>query len=344
MAVLFHVTAHATINDAGILNNQGVELFERGYVVAATEKFNQALDMDPDNPMVHANLGYAYQALNNHEEAVRAFKTALSYDPTNLEVHNNLGVSMYNLGMTGRAVEEWEFVLANDPTNAPAAANLAMVRNPAVADRIAFEARDAMMSPVQRELKLNRTLTDMFEKGKQAFKEARYDDCIDYLTDVLESKPTSKFSHYYIGMSYAYLNMNTSAMKHLREYLILENYPPESTEAYNKAMNVFNQLKGGDELSPRLKKTDPMAPAIFNQGKQAYLAGDYFKAINILNDVYNKKPDSYETNYYLGMSYKQTGDTNRAVFHLTKCLLAGPEYRSKEEALEVARIIKQISG
>ena len=336
-------TCRAVINDPGILNNQGVELFERGYVVAAIEKFQQALEFSPNNSSVHANLGYAYQALNNHEEAVREFKRALSNNPTDLETHNNLGVSLYNLGMVDRAVEEWRYILSNDPTHAAASANLAMVRNPAIADRISLEAQDARLSPVQRKLKQQKNLEKTFENGKTAYLEGRYDDAVDYLTNVLNEKPSSKYSHYYLGMSYAYLNMESSAMRHIREYLILESYPPESEKVYERATTVFDKLKKGYVLAPRGTTVSSKMSAVFEQGKEAYMQKDYFKAINVLSRVYKAKPESYQTNYYLGLAYRQVGDTNRAVFHLTKCLLAGPEKRTKEEAVRIANIVKELT-
>jgi len=342
-AIMISTTCGAVINDAGILNNQGVELYERGYTIASVEKFQQALQFDPHNPEIHANLGYAYQALGNHQEAVREFKTALSYNPNDLEAHNNLGVSLYNLGMVDRAIEEWEFVLSNDPTHAAASANIAMVRNPMLAEQIASEAQDAMMSPVQKQLKQQRNLEELFNKGKTAFLEARYDEAIDYLTDVLQQKPNSKFSHFYLGMSYAYLNMDSSAMTHLREYMIQEDYPPESPPSYDKAMEIFNMLKKGGTVQPRLRKGNIRASALFEQGKQAYQQQNYFKAVQILSEVHRSEPNSYPTNYYLGLAYRQVGDINKAVYHLTKCLLAGPEYRTKQEALKIASIVKQLT-
>lgn len=341
--LLFGAACLAQVNDAGIVNNQGVELYERGNPQGAIKMFQRALEVDPMNPTIHANMGYAYQAMNDHQSAILEFKKALNLNPNDLEIHNNLGISLYNLGQREQAVAEWQFILASDPMNAAAAGNMAMIQHPEIADEIILETRDALMSPVEKEVLVSRGLTGLFDTAKTYFKQERYQDAANILLRIVEAKPSSRMANYYLGMSYSYMLRSIPAMRHLREYLILESYPPECRECYTEAKRVFKLMKMGQSIEPKAKATTSRVAAVFDQGKDAYRVGDYFKAINLLTQVYNYKPTSYPTNYYLGMAYREVGDRERAVFHLSKCLLAGNEDRTREKAVEIAHIIKSLT-
>lgn len=329
--------------DAAILNNQGVEFYQRGNYAAAAEKFKAAVLIDPKNVDLYINLGYAQQALGDHKAAVDAFKKGLSIDPTNLEAHNSLGVSLYNIGESERAVSEWEFVLMMDPGNATAAANLGIVHHPERADQIIADTKKALGARGDTG-SAPQSLREMFAAGKQAFKEGDYEEAINLLTGVLEVRPTSKFSYYYLGLSQAYLGRAKDAMRNLREYLILENYPPESPESYTNAMNIFNALRAGKTLKQRPNRADLRAEKSYDSGRDAFKSGDFFKAIHLLRAACELKPDSYPVNYYLGLAYRAVGDKERATFHLTKCLMDDLAHGRKEEANEIARILKELTS
>ena len=116
--------ALAGTEDATTLNNDGVDLYTRGFYTAAIDRFQAALTFDPANAQVYTNLGYAYMAANMAEYALEAFRKALGITPDDLEVHNNLAVVLYSLGHRDQAIEEWEFVLRTDPNYEQAKRNL----------------------------------------------------------------------------------------------------------------------------------------------------------------------------------------------------------------------------
>ncbi|HOC92194.1 MAG TPA: tetratricopeptide repeat protein [bacterium] len=328
--------------DAALLNNQGVEFYDRGNYAAAIDKFESAIAIDPVNQDLHLNLGYACQAAGNHKKASEAFKNALLIEPTNLDAHNSLGVSLYHAGEIERAVAEWTFVLTMDAGHVAAAANLGMARNPDRADAILKETKEALASTVSASSD-ERSLAKAFEQGKSLFSRGDFRESEKMMAGIIAVKPTSKFSYYYLGMSQAYVQKNEEAMGNLREYLILESYPPESSLAYERAMATFKDLRAGKTINPKAAQLQMRAADAFSKGKTAYNAGDFFRAIHFLNEAYSLRPDSYDTNYYLGLAYREVADRQRAVFHLTKCMLAGPEYRSRDEAAKIAEIVKKLT-
>ncbi len=354
----------ATASDAVFFNNKGVEFYERGNYPAAIQNFLDAAQTDPGLPGIYANLGYAYQGADDHRSAVDAFKQAIIQDPTDYELHNSLGISLYKLGRTDQAIDEWNFVLTYDSNNSNAALNLRLAQNPQQAaityKQQKFEQVGSKLYNPEYSYLLNRPLRiqDIFNEGKFAYRNGNYKKAIDMLSELVKSKPESKFSHFYLGMSYAYTQQPTKAMYHLREYLVLESYPPESPQLYKTAQTTFTDLKNGRIISPAPAAISParatLAPANvianeayittnFDKGKNAYISGDYFVAIEYLKKVLAEKPDSYPANYYIGMSYRAVNDAPNAIIYLTKCLTAGPDQRNTEQAKELYYTLKELS-
>jgi Flp pilus assembly protein TadD len=341
-AVVFAMgTANAQVSDPAVLNNQGVEFYARGNYAAAAQKFEAATAIAPDNVDLYVNLGYAYQALGSHGDAAKAFKKAIQLEPSNLEAHNSLGVSLFQIGEKERAMDEWKFILSLDPGHTAAAANLGIARHPERADEILTETKAAMKPSLKGSGP--DSVAAYFERGKTTYKKGDFGEAVKIFTDVLSTKPDSKFSYYYLGMSLAYLDKQEAAMKNLREYMILETYPPEGAAAYERAAATFKLLRAGKQIKARVSAKEMQSAKAFKDGKTAFLAKDYFKAIHYLKEAASIKPGSYQVNYYLGMAYKEVGDKERATFHLTKCLLAGPEARSKEDAIKIAVVLKDLT-
>ncbi|HOO56085.1 MAG TPA: tetratricopeptide repeat protein [bacterium] len=336
--------------DPSVLNNRGVEFYERGNYQAAVEAFESVLMLDPDNVDVYLNLGYTYQAAGIHEAAVSAFKEALKLDPGNINAHNSLGVSLFTIGETERAMEEWNFILSMDPSFADAAANLTMAKHPENASEIRSHTINAKRIDALERANVKKSTTpssksldEMFARGKQYFLEGDFRMSEKLMANILEVKPTSKFSYYYIGMSQAYLGKEMPAMQNLREFLILESYPPESRNAYDKAIATFKALRDGKGIVFTASKSEMRATDAFDKGKASYRGKDFFKAIHYLKDAYDLKPDSYLVNYFLGMSYKEVGDQRRATFHLTKCLLSNDSDKTPEETKKLEQLLRDLT-
>ena len=333
--------AVAAIEDAVTLNNDGVDLYTRGFYSAAIDRFQAALTFDPNNAQVYTNMGYAYMASNMPEYGLDSFRKALAIDPTDLEVHNNLAICMYMLGQTDQAIEEWEFVLRTDPNFAQARRNLELAYS---GRKLVPDTNETYFTGSYGEPFRNYDeLTNLFDQGKTAYKRGDFAKAIELLGAVLEVKPTSGFAHFYIGLSYARIGKNDNALKHLREYLVRETTPPQSPQAYAHAEKVFRRLSDGYTYVDMLK-FDDSAGNYFEEGKKAYTAGDYFRAIHFLRRSIDLAPASFSANYLLGMSYRHVGDRERAVYHLTRCLYSNEaEYYSPKSLAKIENLLNPLS-
>ncbi|MFC1589238.1 tetratricopeptide repeat protein [Pseudomonadota bacterium] len=95
--------------------------------------------------------------------------------------------------------------------------------------------------------------------------------------------------------------------------------------------NDENSLKRAKTLADRLKSVD-QAVTLDTVGWVYYKIGDYSEAVNVLNDVVEKAPDTPVFNYHLGMAMYKLGDKSGAKVHLARSLANNSVFSGKEEA------------
>jgi tetratricopeptide (TPR) repeat protein len=108
--------------------------YNRAQVYAMTGRLEDALvdyaavvDVDPDFPEHHFNLGNILRGLGRNEEAVEAYERALRRSPPFPEGYYNRGDARLELGDLSGAVEDFRYTIELDPDRADAHVNLAAV-------------------------------------------------------------------------------------------------------------------------------------------------------------------------------------------------------------------------
>ena len=69
------------VNDSEKKIQKGKEALLSGELDAALAAFKEALDMDPDNPHAHLNIGVAHKLKGDREAAMQSLEKARSLDP-----------------------------------------------------------------------------------------------------------------------------------------------------------------------------------------------------------------------------------------------------------------------
>jgi len=72
-------------------NNLGNALKEKGNLQAAITSYSTALKLNPNNPEIHNNLGVALKEQDDLSAAIECYKTALLLNPNLSEIYDNLG-------------------------------------------------------------------------------------------------------------------------------------------------------------------------------------------------------------------------------------------------------------
>jgi eukaryotic-like serine/threonine-protein kinase len=91
--------------DDWLLNMQlGAHYLDKGKWALAGEQFRHAIELVPDNPRAHNNLGLVYRGLDELDESAGAFRKALDLEPTFLHFRN-LGMVLAEAGKYSEAVQ-----------------------------------------------------------------------------------------------------------------------------------------------------------------------------------------------------------------------------------------------
>jgi len=84
--------------------NLGRQLHLGGELGRAEPHYREAVRLDPDDPTPHFNLGVLLEELGRRDEAVHAYRQAVLRDPDFADAHCNLGLLLESLGRRQEAV------------------------------------------------------------------------------------------------------------------------------------------------------------------------------------------------------------------------------------------------
>lgn len=73
-------------------------LLKQEKTAEAKEQLQKAIEAEPDNALLHFNLGYLNEELGDQEAAIKAYENALKADPNHQNSAYNLAVIYYNRG------------------------------------------------------------------------------------------------------------------------------------------------------------------------------------------------------------------------------------------------------
>ena len=90
-------------------NNLGIALQEQGELAAAIDSYNRALQLKPNYPVAHYNLGNALIEQGDTTAAIDSYNKALSLKPNYPDAHWNLSITMLLGGDYKSGWEKYEW-------------------------------------------------------------------------------------------------------------------------------------------------------------------------------------------------------------------------------------------
>jgi Flp pilus assembly protein TadD len=109
-------------------NNLGLGYATRGQTDQAIEEYKKAISLR-DEPAVRTNLAIALGAVQRYAEAEEQYRTALQMDPGNPSRYSNLGYVLMQQQRLEEASEQFRKALQIDPNLPQARQNLSFIRN-----------------------------------------------------------------------------------------------------------------------------------------------------------------------------------------------------------------------
>jgi Tfp pilus assembly protein PilF len=93
----------------------GIEFMRQGEFKEAEKEYRKALELNPDNPEVHVNLGFVLVQLGKIDKGIYHYKEALRIDPECPEAHNNYGIILNRIGKVDEAAAHYRKAIELDP-------------------------------------------------------------------------------------------------------------------------------------------------------------------------------------------------------------------------------------
>jgi tetratricopeptide (TPR) repeat protein len=106
------------------LFDAAVQLADKKQFDAAVPAWKKALELDPNDPRGHNNLGVALVETRKTDEAIAEYRKSLELNAASSQTHNNLGSALAEKGSVDEAVPEFEKAVELNPDNAAAHVNL----------------------------------------------------------------------------------------------------------------------------------------------------------------------------------------------------------------------------
>lgn len=91
---------------------QALELHQAGDILGAIAAYQASLNLNPDNPGAHSNLGAAFVRLGRYDEAIKEYRTAVESDPKSAAFQFNLALAYYKSAQVPSAAPVFATVLA----------------------------------------------------------------------------------------------------------------------------------------------------------------------------------------------------------------------------------------
>lgn len=113
-------------DDAVVHGNLGNVLRDLGKLDDAMTSYRRALEINPNLAGVHSNLGNVLRDLGQTDDAVAYYRRALEISPDFAEAYNNLGAALQAQGKPDEAVESLRQALKINPDYAEAHSNLSV--------------------------------------------------------------------------------------------------------------------------------------------------------------------------------------------------------------------------
>ncbi|MGO9587622.1 MAG: tetratricopeptide repeat protein [Limisphaerales bacterium] len=261
--------------------NLGVAQAKQGKLKEATQHFERALQLEPDYPETHVDLGVVQAAQGRLDEAIQHYERALQLDPDYTEAHNNLGIALADRGKLDEAVQQYERVLQLKPDYAEAHNNLGI----ALADQ-----------------------------GKS-------NEAIQHFERALQLKPDYVEAHYNLGIALADQGELDEAIQHYRRALQLK---PDYADALNNLGFALAKQGRWDEAIQHYERALQLKPdyadALNNLGFALAKQGRWDEAIQHYERTLQLRPDYAEAHCNLGIALARQGKSAEAVTHLQQAL------------------------
>ena len=296
----------------------GIQLLNEGKLDEALKAFENALTLDPGNPLPHYYAGVAYHRKRQPVPAMSSLNRALSLRPGMPEVILEIGSIMEGLGLFDKAREAYRSV-AGGKENA----------------ELAGEA----------EVRLRRlALMEHSRAAGRLFQEKRWEEALKELALVLTMTPEDAEAHFASGIAYQRLGQFSKAVESFKK--VTEINPAHINALmqlagifylmgdYEQAIDIFGKVVSLDSDSPqaseageRIKEAQKRIETRhrFEAAADLIRKEQWSEAIQETRAVLAAEPSNPIALFNLGLIHYHLKDNDAAIEALKQAIAADPK-------------------
>jgi tetratricopeptide (TPR) repeat protein len=262
----------------------------------------KSLEIKPDQPVAHFDLGTAYSQLKNLEESLACYIKSIGYDDSNPKSYFNKGIIESKLKYLNDALVSFKKSLDLDPTNFDAITAIAVVLTD-------LNFIDEAIKYLDKAMQLNPNIAEIyFNKANLLKQKNKNDEALKNYDEAIRINSSLAKSYINKGLLLYEMNLMNEALKN---YDIAIQLNPNCAEIYNNKAILLNEIGEVNEAIGNLNKAialDPnYAEAYNNKGLVLYESHIFDEALQYFNKAIDLNPQ------FLG-PYQ-----NKAIYYLNKC-------------------------
>ncbi|MCK5138880.1 MAG: tetratricopeptide repeat protein [Thermodesulfovibrionia bacterium] len=213
----------------------GVSYLNESQLNEAYIKFQEALQLNPQNKRSLNALGHISTRFKEYDEAVSYYKRAISIDPHYSDALNNLGVTFLELEKWDEAAKYFKMALKNPLYFTPEKAHL----NFGYALYKKGDYREAEKTLKESLIKYPESSRPAYILGLVYINLGRIEEAIDVLNKTVDLVPDYIDAHWELANAYLRVGDNKKALKHFR--MVAEN--GNNSEKSKKALAYIELLR-----------------------------------------------------------------------------------------------------
>jgi len=178
------------------LITEGNEHYRGGRLAEAVKAYNQALQIDPENPVAWNNKGLILAVAGNFDEALKCHMKAVELDSGHVDAISNVGMAHTKLENYDEAMKWYDKALALDQNHETTWNNKGNLLSK-------LERYEEAMKCYDRALQINPNyMAAMNNKAVELIHIKNYDEALALLNQVLKSRPLFAEGWYVKGKAY----------------------------------------------------------------------------------------------------------------------------------------------
>jgi tetratricopeptide (TPR) repeat protein len=182
----------------------------------AERQCRKALELNPENALVHGTLGVALARQGKLDEAIRHFSEAIKLEPGYVDAHYSLGQAMAHKNNFNEAIRHFSEVLRFQPDHTEAHGYLGSLL------LAGGKLKEATVH-LSEAIRLDPNYADAHYNISQVmFRQGQYDAAIKHLSEAVRLQPDDAQAHYKLALTLAQQKQTGQALRHYSKAVSLK--------------------------------------------------------------------------------------------------------------------------